>query len=522
MEITSPNSLWKDYDVAALPLNISSLSEKKIDGATVKELYFDGYTTVDGRARVYINIHENPNAKGVILYLPDKTGGANDPIIKTMLEYGYTVAMLDYMGYSYTHPRFTLYPRSLGGCNCHGQNSFAASEDAKSGNWYIWTCISRRAIRLLKELYGKNIFALGMGLGGSTVYKLSAFNDGLTACATLLNIVPQVTGSGNSIINYHASLDNYAYAPISKIPMFIAVSSNDEDGSLDEMSELAKETESLKVFRIIERAFSGGIKAAYNDVDGFFTSCTNNSVISVIPKITASNSEGSLYFNILVDGNENVKLTKPKLFVSFCIEDVSFRNWMNIPLISLGDTSMAHINVCQDSKPISAFVNFEDENGCVHSSPVFTLIPKSLGIKSRAGVSHRKIYDGSMGEDGWTSRNGGETKLVKGPYDIDGITNDLNSLVTFKPGDPLFKVPADTLLQIMLCGEPQSLCVTVSDKTNSYSCTVDIKSQEDWHKFSLSHFNFKGANGPLTDWSQILMLEFCSDKQFIIGSVLWI
>ena len=73
------------------------------------------------------------------------------------------------------------------------------------------------------------IFALGVGLGGSTVYKLSAFDDGPAACATLLNIIPNVIGEGNAIINYRASIDNYAYAKISKIPMFMAIATNDAE-----------------------------------------------------------------------------------------------------------------------------------------------------------------------------------------------------------------------------------------------------------------------------------------------------
>lgn len=524
MEITSPNSLWKDYDVSALPLNISYLSEKKEGDAVVKELYFDGYITVDGRTRAYLKISEHPSPKGVILYLSHSDGGVNDALIGKLFDFGYTVAVLDYLGKSDFYPRFTIYQRSLSHCNCRGEKEFEAREDAKSSQWYIWTCLARRAIKLLRETYDKNIFALGVGLGGNTVYKLSVFDDGLTACATLLNIIPAVVGSGNAIINYHASLENSAYAPFCRVPMFTAVSSNDEDGSLDDMSVLANNTGSLKAFRIVERAFAGGIKTVYSDIDRFFSGCADSSIDLLDIKLTAANSDGNLYFNISTNGDEQESENlNPKLFVAFCSCDPPFRNWMKIPVISLdGSKFMAHINVCQDNKPIDAFINFTNKNGIMQSSALLTVIPKNLGIKGREGVNHRKIYDGSMGEDGWTSRDGGNVSLVQGPFGIDGITCDSKSLISFKPGDPLFKVPADTLLQIMASGEPQTLCVTVSDKNNSYSCQVEIKNAEDWHKFSLSHINFKGANGPLSDWSNILTLEFYSEKQFIIGSVLWV
>ena len=122
---------------------------------------------------------------------------------------------------------------------------------------------------------GLNIFALGKGLGGSTVYKLAAVDDNIKACATVLNILPNIVGEGDSMILYRAALAAVAYAPLTKLPLFLAVASNDENGSFDRMNELAGSTASLKRYRIVERAFSGGIKAVYGDVDKFFTAHAN-------------------------------------------------------------------------------------------------------------------------------------------------------------------------------------------------------------------------------------------------------
>lgn len=523
MDITSPINLWKNYDVLALPLNKSALSQKTENGFTVKEYYFDGYTTVDGRTRTYIKIYEREDAKGVVLYLADKTAKPNEELLSKLHEYGYTVAVLDYLGKS-DRERYTLYPKSLAACNLDGVEEFSIPDDATS-NWYIWTCISRRAIKLLQELYGEtHIFALGVGLGGCTVYKLAAFNDGLSACATLLNIIPNVVGEGNSLINYRASLDNSAYAPFCEVPMFMALSSNDSDGSLDDMAELAKSTASLKHFRIVERALTGGIKAAYDNLLEFFDDRANDVPCEPIPQISPSNSEKNLYFNITVNNpTETERDIQVKLYVSFCIEEAPYRNWMKIPIISLGkDNYMAKINVCQDNRPIYAFANVIYDGKTVRSSNLLGIIPKSIGVQARPGVSHRKIYDGSMGEDCWTTRDGCAVAPVKGLYDIEGVTSKSGALLTFKLGDPLFSVPPDTLLQLMLCGEPQTVTVSVSNDTNRYECTVEIKNDTDWHKFSLSHMNFKGAAGMLADWSQISVLEFTSDKQFILGSAIWV
>lgn len=525
MDITSPINLWKDYEVATLPLNSYPLSRKTENGTAVKEYYFDGYTTVDGRVRAYIKIYENAAPKGVILYMPCRESELSDKIVSALIGCGYTVAELDYLGKTDDRMRYTIYPKSLVGCNSIGIKQFDIASDEKYQRWYIWTCMARRATLLLKELYaGSNIFAVGAGLGGSTVYKLTAFDDGLTACATLLNILPAVSGEGNAIINYHASLDNYAYAPISKLPLFAAVSSNDEDGSIDEMSELMEVTESLAHFRIIERGFHSAIVTVIPALDDFLENAANGSINKLRPQITASNSDGNLYFNITIDDEEGGERTyKPALYVSFCDTTPPYRNWMNMPTISLGDNKyMAQINVCQNDRPIYAFANVTGENGAVLSSAVLTVKPKSLGVRAKSGIAHRKIYDGSMGTDCWTAQNGGTVRLVQGPYGIDGVTSDTRSLVTFKPGDPLFKVPTDTLLQIMLAGKPQTVAVRVNDGENEYTSLVDITNSEDWHKFSLAHNNFKSDFGTLCNWSRILTLEFSSDEDFTVGSVLWV
>ncbi len=523
MDITSPINLWKNYDVLALPLNKSALSQKNKNGFTVSEYYFDGFTTVDGRARAYIKIYECENAKGAVLYLADRSAKADVELLAKLHDCGYTVAVLDYLGKA-DRERYTMYPKSLEGCNLDGVEEFSIPDDATS-NWYVWTCIARRAIKLIQELYGEiNIFALGVGLGGCTVYKLAAFNDGLTACATLLNIIPNVVGEGNSLINYRASLDNSAYASICEVPMFMALASNDPDGSLDGMSELAKNTASLKHFRIVERAMRGGIKAAYDDLLEFFDDRAKNVECEPIPQITPSNSEKNLYVNIALNSqSEAERDIQVRLYVSFCIEHAPYRNWMKLPIISLGnDNYMAKINVCQDNRPIYAFANVIYNGKTVRTSNLLGIMPKSMGVQANPGVGHRKIYDGSMGEDCWTTRDGSAVKPVKGLYDIEGVTSDSGSLLTFKLGDPLFGVPPDTLLQLMLCGEPQTVTVSVSDETNKYECTVEITNDSDWHKFSLSHMNFKGAAGMLANWSQILVLEFTSDKQFILGSAIWV
>ncbi len=525
MEITGINSLWKDYEVTALPLNPYALSEKRIDGKTVKEYYFDGYTTLDGKVRTYLKIYENPKADGIILFLPD-TEGCEEPAL-SMYDKGFTVAILDYSGRNKENSRYTIYPKSLAGCNCRGAVEFEAPADTLNSRWFVWACMARRAIALIKKFYEKkNIFVFGVGLGGSTAYKLSAFDDGPIAAATTLNILPNVTGAGNPIINYRAALDNRSYAAATKVPLMIAVSSNDEDGSFDDMSELASVTASLKCLRIAEREFESGIKKVYDQIAAFFRNCAKGDVSIQKPQIKAINSENTLYFNINIGTNDGEKYdgeSNVELFAAYCLEDPRFRNWTNVPLIGLADSEyMARVTVMQDTKPVYVFVNMTDKNNNTSSSPLLSVIPKNLGIPAQSTVKQKLIYDVTSGKDVWTCSDNGDIVVKNGPLDIMGITSSSNTLISFKPGDLLYKANPDSLLQIIACGEPQNVTVELSDGIESYISKVVIPNSTDWHKFTLASTDFKGPSGQLTDFSKAVLIKFTSEKEFMISSMLWV
>ena len=525
MEITGTSSLWKDYDVTALPLNPYALSEKQADGKTLREYYFDGYVTLDGKVRAYLKIYERPDSDGIVLFMPDSDGN-EEPVLQ-LYERGFSVAVLDYAGINKDNSRYTIYPKSLEACNCRGAVEFVAPDDTLNSCWFAWACMARRAIKLLKDFYAeKNIFAWGIGLGGSTVYKLSAFEDGLKAVATSLNALPKVTGVGNPIINYRAALDNYSYAAATKISMLINIATNDDDGSFDDMSELASLTASLKCLKISERAFKSGIKTSYDQITAFFRDSVKGGAQYPKPQIKATNSENSLYFNIKIngikkdDGDENNKV---ELFTAYCIEDARYRNWASTPLISLGEGEyMARVGVIHDTKPIYAFVNITDGKGGVYSSAMNKVIPKSLNITPGQVLKQKLIYDGNTGKDVWTCPDGGSVFTKKGPYDIPGVSSELGTLITFKLGDLLYTANVDSLLQIIACGEPQTVSIELSDGKEIYKTKVIIPNSSDWHKFTLSSTDFKGTVGQLSDFSKAVYLKFTPEKEFIVSSMLWV
>lgn len=526
MDVTSPGSLWRDFDAAALPLNLSELSVKTENGITIKEYYFDGFTTIDGRVRAFMRIYERPKHKGVVLYMSDTADNSDADAIKYFNDNGYTVGVLDFLGQSDSITRYTLYPHSLSLCNCRNQKTFDAYDDILKSRWYVWMCMARKATLMLKTLYeNAKIFALGKGLGGSTVYKLCAFNDGITACATLLNIVPNITGSGNPLIFYRAALDTTAYASLTSTPLFMAIASNDEDGSFDSMSALADKTESLKCLRIVERSFSSGINVVYPQIERFFEKTAIGEINFPSPSIKASNSDDNLYFNIVVDGDDSAiaEYNNVSLFAAFCIENPTRRNWTNLPIVNLGGReSLARADVHINTKPVYAFVNISNADGDVISSTLISLMPKSLGISSQPTVKRHLIYEGSMGNDVWTSPDGGSVNTKSGLFGIDGVYSDAHSLATFKPGDLMYCANEGVLLQIMVSGKPQTINISVYDDTNEYTFSIDVPNFDKWYKFTLSNTDFKNKCGQLSSWSKINMIKFTSSDEFLISSVLWV
>ncbi len=526
MEITNPNSIWNNYDVKALPLNASELSAKTENNIVIREFYYDGYATVDGRVRVFIRFYENPEADGkMLLYMSDTNEPLDNAAVRAFLKRGYSIAALDYLGNSEDEARFTLYPHSISLCNSRGMTSFPAPVDTACSRWYIWTCMARKAIVLIKKLYGDvKIFALGKGLGGSTVFKLATFDDGLTACATLLNVLPDVNGKGNPIINYRAALDNRVYAPMTTVPMFVSLCSNDEDGSLDRMSELATETASMECFRIIERSFADGIKTAYDQIDRFFVSHINGKPGYPAISVEVENSNGNLYYNIKIkNADEKPFDGEVELFSAFCTENPANRNWTNVKPVKISSSEyIANIEVLRVESPVYVYVSITDKNGNVVSSPLLTVTPKALGIKPHATVFQKLLYDGSMGKDVWLSPRGGEVEIKSGAYGIDGVTSNNNVLITFKPGDKLFSTDENSILQIMASGKCREITVEVTSGDSKFKCDISLPDATEWHKFLLNHNDFKNENGSLADWSNVIRMKLSASDEFLISSILWV
>lgn len=525
MDISSPNGLWRDYFVSALPLNTKKISSTIEDDITVDNYYFDGLITTDGRVRAFIKIYNPNDSKGIILYMPDAHNGVNkDDVVEFMIRRGYTVAILDYTGKSNSIANYTIYPKSLDACNCKHQSQFIVANEAVNSRWYVWTCIARRATTLLKELFpDQKIYGLGKELGGCTIYKLASFDDGLTACTTLLNILPDVTGEGNTEINYRTALSNFAYSQISKLPIFMAVCSNTKDGTLDKMSELVESTSSLKGFRIIKRAAADGIKIVYDQIDNFFQSFDSDAY-SYVDKIdiTPTNSDNNLYFNIKTTSDIENNYTI-ELYGAFCIENSANRNWTKLKISHIGDGEfISRVDVLQSDKPVYVFINLIDENGYVYSSPITTIIPKNLGITAVPAIRRRLIYDGSMGTDTWTTTGSDSISLKSGPFDIMGVTSENNTLITYKSGDMLYRAEHGALLQLLVSGACKNLTITVSDGTDEYVCLTEISSPDEWNKLTLSPNDFKSSNGPLEEWESVVMIKFSGDDELIISSALWV
>lgn len=530
MEVISPQLLWKEYDRKALPMAETVVSVKTYDDYTVKSLYFNGEASADGCARIfgclYLPKVERPP---VILYLGDLYEAVTD-VPENFLKLGFAVFKVDYLGYNENAERFSIYPPSMRAADFYRNPSavYLPPASPRQSCWFIWATAALRAITYLESCSEVDISRagiFGVGTGGASVWKAAWFDTPLKFGFTMFNSsVCKADDGSNEAITYKASLDIAAYAHNIKIPVFIQLTSNDADNSLDSMSA-AFESASLSRLSVSERTNHVlASKQAYN------FSCAAASAFAgerlpATPLLVARESDHSFYFELKIDLSRPVESVD--LFVAQEQRSAAYRNWHAVRLENTGEGEyLAKIDVFEVKEPVYGFANVKYKDSVSISSPVTSKIPAILGVHATETALSRLVYDSDMGLDDWLILSGrGTLSMEQGPFGIGGVTSSTGNLSTFKIGDFMYKGGRDNVLQLLIYSDTvQKIRFTVTDSASytQFSAERNIAPGDNWMKFSLSAEDFKSAEGSLPGWENVVNFEISSSGGTLINSVIWV
>lgn len=553
--VLSPKSLWQSYNRKLMPLETSEIRSRESEHGTEKYVYFNGEATAMGSTRIYARVLE-PKQKTdkcvVVMLEPGCEISSVD--FSALTDAGYAVIVSDYAGDRFDRQRFTMYPAALDFANYNEEEIYSMAETPQKTCWYVWTTVGLRTLTFAESLGYTRIAMLGVGIGGSHVFRVAALSS-LPICAVSV-FSPGFFPSEDSseTINITASIDLYGYAPLLKVPFLQVCCSNDSDSSLDEISELHDQTGGRSLLYISPRSDRLLNDAAAKNILMFIESYLgekenfDKNNIRVLAKTTseimsigdpnaneseyskaeppivlnANGSEKKLYFSLKC----NQKISNAVLYVSHGITNPSYRNWRVLPLEKAGeDEYIGCTEVYSSDKPIFSFASVTTEGGFTFSSHVLRKIPSQLQIMPTTIAKRRLIYESDMGIDDFFSVGSAPAlTMKKGPFDISGICSK-QVMCTYKIGDATYSGSRDGVLQLMLfspVNQVVKFSVTDGEQFNTYSYEQAVSPDSDWMKIMIPASSLKSSDGMFDGWDKAIYLRIDSQEEIIISSLLWV
>ncbi len=510
MELMTPQILWKDFDTD-LPFDETQLRIAEDDGRKIKEFYFSGLRTADGVVRIFARYLHNGDDLPTIVYFGDEKG--SDLKIPNVMNHNFLA--VDYTGVKKKKNRGTLYPYSLKDAE---KGTTTYNSPPKNSRWYAWASVAMYSVLYAQKNCGNGkVAAIGVGQGGSLVWKLSACVS-VDAGVTLFS-----TGyePNRDDIYYRACLDNRSYAPLLRFPVMEIVSSNESDGSLDYMSEIfagIKRTDCRLC--INERSNHTLGEAGKNNVELWLKHyLSGEGKIPEIPVLRPYESSGKLYYEVKYDG-EPERIT---LFTSVGNVHNSVRNWSTIELMKLEDGYLASVKVGDVNAPINAFVSVY-EYGYKISSIIISRIPSKMGVLPEKLKHNRLVYDSDMGVDDWTAEGNAAPQMNEGPFEIKGVSAE-KPLITFKLADVRYRGAEGKLLQVMFYSPvQQKVTFVITDAfKRTFECVVEADNRQGWITKNFSVQDFKAQNTASLDWREVVTFEVRPEsKSVLVSSMLWV
>lgn len=536
MEVLTPQLIWKGYDASVLPLATTVLSDEKTENARVITAYFNGSTTPDGIVRVFARcILPNSRKKlPAVIYMGDayKSVMEIDPSFYT--ERGYAVILPDYAGHRDDDYRHTLYPIPMSYANFTPDCLTTAPKDIRLNCWVIWAQIAMRAITFaasFDEIDSEHVALVGESISQTTVIKAAAVDSRISCAVTKFSVGN--TGKKISDRLRLVSLLDSSYASMIKVPMLTLLASNEQDGSVDRLSDVYSliSKESGSRLSISEHANHViGFKQQNNEELWLKYYLKNEGDIPEQPTIIAEEKDRNFCYKITAPTGE------AELFVSQGVTNGAIRYWKKTPLkkIRKGEYT-AKVNIFDVRQPVYAFVNVKAGGGMSVSSPILAKVPALLGVKQIPAVYKHIIYSTEMGTDGWIANSPlahtGSVSIIKGPFGIEGISSDVGTLSTFRFSDAGSYGKSSSLLQFLLYStKEQDVKFTVltfkeengEKQYAEYSFTSFVNPADNWKKFTLQASEFKSPYSFCSGWSEVAELRIDSDYPVALASVIWV
>lgn len=539
--ILTPQQLWKDYNRFETPFNISQLSQKADDLCMQTYYYFNGDKARKGNSRIFARLVDPIAGRGdsVIIVFDDIANSVDKFDCSSYIANGYSVLVIDYAGEIGDKTRYTIYPTDLEFANASSDNNNLNNIKitAEESCWYVWAKVGFRAVAFAESLGFEKRFAIGVGHGGEQVWKICYDQTLLQGACVVFSggaevyLLSDAERSSQDSLAYFAGISSLAYAPLVKTPMFMQVTSNEQNSSLDYLNNLYNACTNNSSYISISSRSNRTIQNSKKDgILTFFNSSRDNEVLLSAPSISFKGSDNNLYLSTTVEDSSLIQSIE--LNVAYSQQICAYRNWRRIDLEKIGNDYYTLLPVVAISEPIYTFLNITLTNGFSFSSSIQKVKPEAYSIKCTPFSSKRLVYDVDMGVADWIVLNENSLDyslnkpvLKMGCCEIEGVTSPTNVLTTFKLADIQYKGKDNYLLQMIVFSDSEqnvTFSVTSAGSLKKYLCTKNITNVGSWSKITLDISDFKSGGSFLDSWEDILTFEITSCNELLVNSLLWV
>ncbi|MFC7337903.1 alpha/beta hydrolase family protein [Haloferula chungangensis] len=566
-EVMGPEEIWEGYDPRAIPLDEEILKTWEEDGASYKEVYFNG-EKIDGKqVRLYGVFAAPTGARKLPALLHIHGGGqtVNRDWLKEFSKRGYAILSINWGGEWPKRDRYTLWNGVENGDHKKRSGTQVTEPSPRSDAYYLWTQASMRAITYLEkqdEVDPDKIGAFGISMGGTIMWNL-AFDPRIKAGCAIYGagwnsyahqelryaIGHPGKKASEKDLRWRASLAPEASAPFVRFPMLFLSSSNDRHGYMDRAEQ------SLDLIpEGVPRAWALTPRIRHHigvdfihDLPGWMdVHLKGEGVWPANPKAKITLGEGKVpVFYVKPDRPDEV--TKVEVFHALENPFAVNRHWRSSEPSESDGVYSSPAPVMHADEYLFGFANVSYKSGVVISSPLVAVVPDTIGAEATISQPSRVFYDGKEGVGDWTRNSTGTDPIpgrvdkrleaVLGPGGKPGFTANRVSPMTYAPSDPEFRAPHGASLAFEIkTEEDQEFTVKLHknywvNDFETFACKVDLKGSRDWQTVTLdgSQFLSEKSGKPLGESiNEAGVLELnpsrqsWTDRQVIFGNFHWV
>ena len=555
--ILTPITLWKDFD-DTLPLNEEFLSERELEGAVMRDVYFLGRQTEYGRVKIYGKYYTPVGLESfpAVLVMFEAGYPCDEKLVLHFIRNGYAVLGIDYSG-DLGDGRHTIYPRDIDYANFArvGRHMDYADDTARETSWYEWAAVARYAARWLRERPEVTATgAVGLRTGGEVLWKITPYapvdcfiSIGAAGWLAYRNI-EKFSREGTGLFSeerhrFIAGLDSQSYAPHAKCPVMMLCAINDKkcnyDRVYDTFSQINPEVEKA----ILYSAHGNGLigRRSFVNIDLFLDKfLKKHSVFLSKPiKISVANENGE--FKVQAAYDPMGEVAECGIFFTENTATFKARDWTRLlgDIRSLGknNTFLFPLDVYEKSEKALVYTFVRYTNGFSVTSKIQEV---PLGDHHGGCRKSRILYtseNGTIGFAAFRRRTGSiadcfsdsdyvDLETLPGYGGIPGVTTR-TGIITYRVSEPRFEPSEGASFRFDAWSEKDAslkvVFYTDVEEEAGYTETFFVPGGGKWKSFLSDPSDFKSEKGaPLPSFTGTVSVVFQGEGDVLINNLIWL